>query len=84
MTYLHQPKSKKDTLNEVLETYDLNNHVSKATRSGKKLIDHIISNIPANKILHSDVLPCPTISDHDAPISLQTCLLRNSRQDTNT
>ena len=52
---------------EVLETYDLNNHISKATRIGKKLIDHIISNIPANKILHSDVLPCPTISDHDAP-----------------
>ena len=48
-------------------TYDLNNHISKATRIGKKLIDHIISNIPANKILHSDVLPCPTISDHDAP-----------------
>ena len=39
---------------EVLETYDLNNHISKGTRIGKKLIDHIISNIPANKILHSD------------------------------
>ena len=52
---------------EVLETYDLNNHISKATRIGKKLIDYIISNIPANKILHSDVLSCPTISDHDAP-----------------
>ena len=52
---------------EVLETYDLNNHISKATRIGKKVIDHIISNIPANKILHSDVLQCPTISNHDAP-----------------
>ena len=52
---------------EVLETYDLNSHITKATRIGKKLIDHIISNIPANKILHSDVLPCTTISDPDAP-----------------
>ena len=52
---------------EVLETYDLNNDISNATRIGKKLIEHIISNIPANKILHSDVLPCPTISDPDAP-----------------
>ena len=50
---------------EVLETYDLNNHITKATRNGKKLIDHIISIIPANKILHSD-LPCLTISDRDA------------------
>ena len=69
---------------EVLQTYDLKNCISKATRIGKKLIDHIISNIPANKILHLDVLPCPTISDHDAPASSQTCLLTNSRQDTNT
>ena len=52
---------------EVLETYDLNSHITKATRIGKKLIDHIISNIPANKILHSDVRPCTTISDPDAP-----------------
>ena len=54
---------------EVLETYGLNNHITKATPIGKKLIDHIISDIPA--------LLCPTISD-------QTCLLTNSRQDTNT
>ena len=49
---------------EVLETYDLNNHISKATWIRKKLIDHIIS---ANRILHSDVLPSTTISDQDAP-----------------
>ena len=33
---------------------------------GTKIIDHIITNIP-NKILYSNVLPCPSISDHDAP-----------------
>ena len=52
---------------DVLETYDLNSHISKAIRIGKKLIDHIISIIPANKILHSDVLPCSAFRDHDAP-----------------
>ena len=40
-------------------------YISKATQIGKKLIDHIISKIPANKILHSDVLRCPTITDYD-------------------
>ena len=37
---------------EVLETYDLINHITKATWTGKKLIDHIISNIPTSKIPH--------------------------------
>ena len=52
---------------EVLETYDLNYHITKATWTGKKLIDHIISDIPTNKILHSNVLSCPIIRDHDTP-----------------
>ena len=52
---------------EVLETYGLNNYITKANQTGKKIIDHIISNIPANRTLHSDVLPYPTTSDHDAP-----------------
>ena len=62
---------------EVLETYDLNNDISKSTWIGKKLIGNIniISNIPANKILHSDVLPCPKISDHDAPYIIANMLV---------
>ena len=55
MADLHQLKYKKDTLKSL-----------KATRIAKKLTDHIISNISANKILHSNVLPCPRISDHEA------------------
>ena len=55
---------------EVLETYDLNNRITKATRIGKKLVE--ISKISANKILNSDVLPCTTISDQDAP-----CIIAN-------
>ena len=52
---------------QMLHTYQLSCHITKPTRKGKKLIDHISSNICENKILHSDVLPCPTISDHDTP-----------------
>ena len=51
----------------MLHTYQLSCHITKPTRKAKKLIDHISSNISKNKILHSDVLPCATISDHDAP-----------------
>ena len=56
--------------NKMLHTYQLSCHITKSTRKGKKLIDHICSNICKKKILHSDVLPCPTISDQDAPYIL--------------
>ena len=51
---------------QMLDTYQLSCHVTKSTRKGKKLIVHISSNACKNKILHSDVLPCLTISDQDA------------------
>ena len=57
----------RDMYEQMLHTYQLSCHITKSTRKGKKLIDHICSNICKKKILHSDVLPCPTISDHDAP-----------------
>ena len=57
----------RDMYEEVLHTYQLSCHLTKPTGKSKKLIDHISSNICKNKILHSDVLPWPTISDHDAP-----------------
>ena len=56
----------RDMYEQMLHTYQLSSHITKSTRKGKKLIDHISSNICKNKILHSDVFPCPTISDHDA------------------
>ena len=52
---------------QMLHTYQLSCHITEPTRKRKKLIDHISSNISRNKILHSDVLPCATISDHGAP-----------------
>ena len=51
----------------MLHSYQLSCHITKPTPKGKKLISHISSNIYKNKILHSDVLPCVTISDHVAP-----------------
>jgi hypothetical protein len=54
---------------DMLETLNLQQHVeqpTRATASSKTLIDHIISNLP-NRVTHTCVLPCPTISDHDAP-----------------
>lgn len=61
------PNTKKYT--EMLETLNLYQHVTHPTRSipvSSSLIDHIISNIP-NRITYCNVLPCPTISDHDGP-----------------
>ena len=52
---------------QMLCTYQLSCHVTKSARKGKKLIVHISSTVCKNKILHSDVLPCLTISDQDAP-----------------
>ena len=52
---------------QMLHRYQLSCRKTKLTRMGKKLIDHISLNICKNKTLHSDVLPCPTISNHHAP-----------------
>ena len=57
--------------NKMLHTYQLSCHITKSTRKGKKLIDHICSNICKKKTPHSDVLPCPTISDNDAPYIIE-------------
>ncbi|CAB3981945.1 Hypothetical predicted protein [Paramuricea clavata] len=54
---------------DMLESLNLHQHVELPTRTtanSKTLIDHIISNIPS-RVTHTGVLPCPTISDHDAP-----------------
>ena len=64
--YLLSSSATRDMYEQMLHTYQLSCHITKSTRKGKKLIDHICSNI-CKKILHSDVLPCPTISDHDGP-----------------
>ena len=42
----------------------------KSTRQGLKRIDHIVSNLENEKVLTTDVLPCPTVSDHDSPYAI--------------
>ena len=53
---------------DILSSLNLNQHVHKPTRTTDKtstLIDHIISNL-SERISHTDVPPCPLVSDHDA------------------
>ena len=52
---------------EVIETYNLQQHITIPTRKGTKTIDYIITNLQENKLITTNVLPCPTVSDHDAP-----------------
>lgn len=53
----------------MLHTFSLKQHVTKATRKGKNLIDHISSNIQ-NKLIKCDVIPTDEISDHDCPYTI--------------
>ena len=56
---------------DILRMYDLEQIVTKPTRitaKSKTLIDHFITNHSnhAKKVTHTNVLPCPLISDHSA------------------
>ena len=63
----NKPSTTLETYKEVLDTYNLKQHVKKPTRQDVKTIDHIVSNLETEKVLITDVLLCPTVSDHDAP-----------------
>ena len=52
--------------NDILEAYGLTQDISYPTGHGKSLIDDISTNIP-KKVICENVIPCKTISDHDAP-----------------
>ena len=55
--------------NDLLYTFNLTQHVEKATRTtqvSETLIDHIISNDP-KRVTYTNVLPCSNVSDHDGP-----------------
>ena len=56
-----------ETYKEVIETFNLKQHVKKPTRQVVKTTDHIVSNLETKKVLITDVLPCPTVNDHDTP-----------------
>ena len=54
-------------MKEVIETYNLLQHIAIPTRRGTKIIDQIITNLQENKLITTNVLPNPIASDHDAP-----------------
>ena len=56
---------------DVIETYNLKQHITIPTRKGTKILDYIITNLQENKLIITNVLPCPTVSDHDAPYVIQ-------------
>lgn len=60
---------------DTIEHLGLQQHITNPTRKGRKLIDHIISNV--QHIHHQDVLPCDEISDHDAVYVI--CNIRTPR-----
>ena len=47
---------------KVIETYDLNQHIAIPTRTGTKMIDHIITNLQENILTTTNVLT--TMSNH--------------------
>ena len=49
--------------NDILDAYGLTQQISYPTRYGKS---HISTNIP-KKVICENVIPCETVSDHDAP-----------------
>ena len=51
---------------DILHSFLLLQHITKATRKLKTLIDHVISTIP-NGVIHHDIVHTKGISDHDTP-----------------
>ena len=75
----NKPSTLLETYKEVLGTYNLKQHIKKPTRQGVKTIDHIVSNLETEKVLRTDVLPCPTVSHYDtsyAIIKIPTALFQ--------
>ena len=63
---LSEPKESTLRYKNLLHTFSLHQHITKATGKNKALIDQISSNMN-NKLLHNDVLMTDEISDHDTP-----------------
>ena len=66
----NKPSTVLKTDKEVLDTCKLKQHVKKPSRQGVKTIDHIVSNLETEKVLITDVFPCPAVTDHDAPYTI--------------
>ena len=66
---LGEPKESTLRYKNLLHTVSLHQHITKATRENKTLINHISSNMD-NKLLHTDVLMTDEISDHATPYGI--------------
>ena len=66
---LGEPKESTLRYKNLLHTVSLHQHITKATRKNKTLINHISSNMD-NKLLHTDVLMTDEISDHETPYGI--------------
>ena len=66
---LLKPTQERDTYLNILESFNLTQHVTKPTRKSKTLIDHIITNVNT-KLIAKDIVYCDEISDHDAPFCI--------------
>ena len=53
--------------------------MTEPTNKRKKIIDHISTNLNKIKILHSNIVPCPTISTRDTlDITYQQMIMKNA------
>ena len=50
----------------ILHSFNLYQHITKLTRKGKSLIDHICCSAP-NKLIQNNVIYTDEINDHDTP-----------------
>ena len=64
--FLNENKQAQRRHKDILHSFPLRQHITKATRKSKTSIDHVISTIP-NGVIHHDILHTEKISDHDAP-----------------
>lgn len=68
---IFRPEMSEMNYNELLDSLNVKQMVTKATRiakTSKTLIDHIITNAP-KRITYIEVLPCPQVSDRDVPFA---------------
>ena len=66
---VHSCKESTKRYKDILHMFSLQQHVTKPTRKGKTLIDHICSNIPS-KLIHGAVIYTDEISDHDCSYTI--------------
>ena len=71
---------------DILESLNLTQHITKptrVTRTTKSLIAQVISNDPF-RVVHTDVLPAPSVSDHDAVYAIIKRVIKDMHPVTNT